>query len=555
MNKKIDFEKLKSQAAEIRSMIIQRASVDSGHLASPLGAVEIIQAILEVFDFKKDKVVFDVGHQAHAYKILTGRKNRYFTMSKKNGLRAYPDIYESSFDFYGVGHTSTSVSAALGYAHRHPEYKSIAVLGDGSLTGGEAFEALNHAGQLQSNILVIYNDNGMSLGENVGALHDKQNLKNFAESLNFEYIGIVDGHDTEKIISVLEVIKKKKNPVFLHVTTTKGKGYKPAQLDPSSFHWPAPFDIATGKSIRLSSGDNWFKHSFKKGIEYIKKYKKVYFTTPAFIGWGLSEIHKLYPEKVIDTGISEQHCVTFSSALALNGNKVFCYISSNFLSRAFDQIIDVCLQRIPMVFVITFPGISDGGYTHQGIYTFPMLNMLPEAVIIHPVSLREYDRLLDIAISSKKTVFIQTPEENIDIQSFTGSMTSIKNGAKLTILPLGNMMGKAIRVANQIGDVQVLYTPFIKPFDTKSLGRYVRKTKRLLILEDGFVRGGVGQGIIDDMRLHGIDFEYQILGVKDKFPEQGTLDDVYEHVGLDDKHIANCARNLIKKSIMRYEKK
>ena len=543
--KSIDYKKLAEEAKEIRDMIIKRASENSGHLASPLGVVELTQALLAVYDFNKDKIVFDVGHQAHAYKILTGRKDSYFSMSKKGGMRAYPDISESKYDFYNVGHTATSISAALGYSIDHSEYKSIAVVGDGSLTGGETFEGLNHAGELKTNILVIYNDNGMSLVENVGALHDKEKVKGFAESLGFEYIGIEDGHNTKKIVDTLTEIKKKSYPVFFHLRTVKGKGYEFAEKEPSRFHWPAPFDIKTGKPITTSSDDNWFLHNHKKGMEYLNKYNNLYFTTPALVGWGLSGIKKEFPNKVIDTGINEQHCVTFSSALALSGNKVLCYIPSTFLARAFDQVIDVCIQKIPMVFVITFTGIGDGGYSHQGIYTFPMLNMLPTATIMHPCGFDEFDRLLDEALLSKKTVFIQTPKENVKVKSTPASLIQLRKGKKLSILPLGNVFNKALALADKMGDVEVLYSPVIKPFDSKALAEHVKKTHKLLILEDSFVRSGIGEGLVRDLNELGVDFEYSILGVRDVFPEQGSMKDVYEYVGLDDKHIYEVARKLI----------
>jgi len=542
----IDYEGLKKQAAEIRRMIIKRASDDSGHCASPLGVVELTQAMLAVFDFKKDKIVFDVGHQAHAYKILTGRKGRYFTMSKKGGLRAYPDIHESDRDFYGVGHTATAVSAALGYSIDHPEYKSVAVVGDGSLTGGEVFEGLNHAGELQTNLLVIYNDNGMSLTENVGALHDKSRVAHLAASFGFEYIRLEDGHDTKKLVGVLHDIKKKKNPVFLHLSTIKGKGYGPAEKNPSLFHWPPPFVIETGKPKSNSTGDTWFAHSTKKALEYIKEDKNAYFVTPAFVGWGLSAVKKKHPGRVIDTGISEQHCVTFASALALNGNRVFCYIAATFLPRAFDQIIDVCVQNIPMVFVLYFSGIGDGGYTHQATYTFPMLSMLPNATIMHACSLDEYDRLLDIARTIKGPVFLQTPEENIPVKA-TGSLTAVSGGDKLSVLPIGNMMGKALALSRRMPGTEVLYAPVLKPFDIKELAKRLDKTKKLLILEDGFVRGGIGEGIVHELHKAGAKFDYRILGVGDMFPEQGSMEDVYEYVGLDDAGIERAASELIKK--------
>ena len=261
---KIDIKRLEKEAEQLRKMIIERAAIDSGHLASPLGVVELTQALISVFNFNKDKIVFDVGHQAHAYKILTGRKDSFFSMSKKGGMRAYPDIGESKYDFYGVGHSATSVSAALGYSIGHQEYKSIAVVGDGSMTGGEVFEGLNQAGQLKTNLLVIYNENGMSISKNVGALDKMTELKKFAESLSFEYVGVIDGHDTKKLIEILKKIKQKKYPVFLHIKTIKGKGYKPAEKDPESFHWVSPFDVETGDLGQTDVDDNWFKHNFKK---------------------------------------------------------------------------------------------------------------------------------------------------------------------------------------------------------------------------------------------------------------------------------------------------
>lgn len=545
--KTLNYPELKKQAQEIRDMIIQRASENSGHLASPLGVVELTQALLAVFNFKEDKIVFDVGHQAHAYKILTGRKDSYFSMSKKGGMRAYPDISESEYDFYNVGHTSTSISAALGYSIDHPEYKSIAVVGDGSLTGGETFEGLNHAGSLKTNLLVIYNDNGMSLVENVGALHNKKNVKGFAESLEFEYMYLEDGHNTQQLVETLTRIKNTKHPIFLHVMTVKGKGYSHAEKDPSRFHWPAPFVVSTGSARNTSNDDNWFAHNYKKGIEYLKKYDNVYFTTPALVGWGLGGIKKEFPNRVIDTGINEQHCVTFSSALALNGNRVLSYIPSIFLARAFDQIIDVCIQKVPMVFVLSFPGIGDGGYSHQGIYTFPMLNMLPTATIIHPCGFDEFDRLLDNAVNAKKTIFIQTPKENIQVKPFNTPVIQLKQGTKLTILPLGNLFNKALTVAEKLGDTEVLYAPVIKPFDSKALAPFVAKTKKLLILEDSFVRSGIGEGIVRDLHELGVSFDYSLMGVRDVFPEQGSMSDVYEYVGLADESIYQVANKLVNK--------
>ena len=287
--------------------------------------------------------------------------------------------------------------------------------------------------------------------------------------------------------------------------------------------------------------------TLKSGTRLVNKYDNVYFVSPAYISWGLSELKNKFPNRVLDVGIAEQHCVTFSSAMALNNNNVFCYLAGWFLPRAVDQIIDVCIQKISMVFVIYFGGIADMGYTHQGIYTFPILNMLPNVTIMQPCGFDEYDRMIDEAVKITGPVFIQTPEENIKVNKKDNSISQIKTGGKLSILPLGNMMGKALRIADMIDDIEVLYAPIIKPFDTKLLKKYVSKTGKLLILEDGLIRSGLGEDIVIDLQKQGLDFEYKIMGVEDKFPEQGNLDEVYEYLGLDNDTIIKEAKKLIGK--------
>ena len=542
----MNIEKLKTQAKEIREMIIKKASNDGGHLASPLGVVEITQALVNVFDFTKDKIVFDVGHQAHAYKILTDRKERYFTMGKKNGIADYPDIHESEYDYYGVGHSATAVSAALAYSINSGDGKVVAFIGDGSLTGGECFEALNQVAEHDTDLLVIYNDNQKSIYDNVGSLSESNNLKKFSESLGFTYIGIKDGHDILELIDKLKWTKSQRKPIFLHISTIKGKGYKYAEKNPEKFHWTMPFNVNTGEFIGTDGDDTLEKRNYKKAKEYINKFKKVYFTTPSFPEAGLDIIKQEFPKKVIDTGMAEQHAVTFSSALALDGGKVFSFLCSYFLPRAIDQIIDVALHKINMVFILSLSGIAPSGPTHQGIYTFGILNMLPNIELYNPCNLEEYDRLLDIAVEKPKPIFIQSLGENIDFKfsDEKKDIYEILKGGKVTILPLGNMLQKAINISKKIDGASVLYAPILIPFNTELLSKYIKKSKKLIIIEDGFIKSGIGQHIVHELNQLNIDFKYEIFGIKDKFPIQGTMDEIFEDNKMTDDDIIEAIKQI-----------
>ncbi len=534
---------LKTEAQNLRQIILKKMSKDGGHVSSPLGTIEIIQALLNVFDFTKDKIVFDVGHQMHAYKILTDRAGLFHTMDLKGGIGEYGNIHESPFDFYTGGHSGTAISAALGYSINHSEYKSIALIGDGSITGGQPFEALNQAGDIHSNILVIYNDNDYSVTENTGYLHSAKRLKEFSQSLGFEYIGAVDGHSTEVLIATLSDIKQKKCPVFLHIKTTKGKGYRPAEKDPVTFHWVEPFNLSTGqlKTVR----ENIFgKFIINKTHRLVEKYGELYLVSPASArSSGLNELKEIYPNYVFDTGMSEQHCVTFSASIALNKNKVICFIPATFLPRALDQIIDVCLLKISVVFVLLNPGIGATGPTHQGVYTFPLLNILPNVKLYNPSSLDEFDRLLDMTLEKAGPVFIQKPGENVRLVT-SGDMVEMRQGKRLSVISLGNTLVQSLRLANTIGDIQVLHARKIIPIDINTLYSYVRRTKRVLILEDGLINSGVGQHIVAQLSEKG-QFSFKVLGIGGRFPQIGTLQEVYEDIGLDDKAITSAAIKLI----------
>ena len=439
-----------------------------------------------------------------------------------------------------------SISAALGYAVNHKEYKSIAFIGDGSMTGGQPYEALNHAGELQPNMLVIYNDNDYSITENTGALHSKKRLQKFSESLGFEYVGIVDGHDLGELTETLLEIREKKYPVFLHIKTIKGKGYAFAENDPVGFHSLEPFDVATGKLKKPKI--NPFKDLIiRKAHELEKKYNgNLYLTSPAAArSSGLKELKTIYPHNVFDTGMSEQHCVTFSAASALNGNKVICFIPAIFLPRALDQIIDVCLLNVPIVFVLLNPGIGATGPTHQGVYTFPMLNMLPNVELYNPANLEEFSSLLDKSLEKQSPVFIQKPAENISTH-IGEDVVRVCDGNRLTVLSVGSMLGTALALAEKLEGVQVIHIAKVKPVDIKKIAVYVAKTQRLLILEDGCVSSGLGQHIVSNLVKEGVTpAAHEILGIKDKYPQLGTINEIYEDVGLGDDAILKAANDLL----------
>ncbi|WP_327066389.1 1-deoxy-D-xylulose-5-phosphate synthase N-terminal domain-containing protein [Kitasatospora sp. NBC_01302] len=536
---------LVTEAADMRKLIIEKMSVDGGHVGSPLAVIELIQALVEVFDFPKDKIVFDGAHQMHAYKLLTDRAEAFATMDHRGGIGEYADIHESPYDFYIGGRIGISISAALGYAVNHPEYKSIALLGDGSMTAGQPYEALNHAGALASNLLVIYNDNDFAVTETVGYLHTHNTVREFSESLGFDYVGAVDGHDTQQLIELLDDIKQRKHPVFLHVKTVKGKGYEPALRDPVTFHWLDPFDLETG-ALKKKPVNKFRDLILKKAPELAEKHGEVYWVSPAAArSTGLKELKKIYPDHVFDTGINEQHCVTFSAGLALNGNKVICFVPATFFPRALDQITDACMLRVPMVFVLPGSGISAQGQTLQGIYTLPILNAIPHATLYHPSSLADFDRLLDRALEHEHNgpVFLHKPGEDIEAGVTESGVVEVRDGGKLSVISIGNTLGKAVRLADALGDVQVLHIQKVAPVDLDALQRAMGDSSRMLILEDGFVRSGIGQHIVASL-LHK-PMRYEILGVRDRFPGIGTLDEVFEDIGFDDAAVLAAAQQLM----------
>jgi len=543
VRKKKTTSELKSQGQQLRRAILEKTAKDGGHVSSPLGAIEIIQALMNVFDFTQDKITFDTGHQMHAYKLLTGRTAAFATMDKHGGIGEYANIHESPYDFFTGGHCGTAISAALGYAVNHPEYKSIAFIGDGAMTGGQPYEALNQAGALGSNLLIVYNDNDYSVTENTGFLHAKKRLKKFSQSLGFEYIGVLDGHNTRALIRALRAIKIKKHPIFLHIKTLKGKGYQPAEDNPSGFHLVEPFELKNG-TLRPPK-DRRFTNAVIKIAHKLKaRYPQLHMVSPAAAhSSGLLELKEHYPNHVFDTGINEQHCVTFSAGLALNKNKVICFIPATFLPRALDQIIDICLLKVPMVFVLLKPGIAATGPTHQGIYTFPLLNMLPNAQLYNPANLTEFEDLLTSAIDGDGPIFIQKPKEDIKLPS-GDNIVEVRDGKRLTVISLGNTLSKALKLSEKVDGVRIVQVKKMVPLNMRELIAQMRKTKALLVLEDGLVKSGIGQHIVSRLAKT-MPLAHDILGVDDIFPGIGTLDEVYQDIGLSDEHVLAVAKRLI----------
>lgn len=559
MNKESTAITYEDKAKEIRELIIQRAAKFGGPFASNLGAVEIIIALCEVFDFKKDKIVFDIGQQYQAYKILTGRKNLFFEIGKKGGLSRYPDINESPYDHFTTGHSGTSVSAALGYAVNNTGNKSIAFVGDGALTSGEVFEGLNHAGAIQANLLVILNQNDWSIDKNVGALADGSTMKKFAESLKFEYRGIFDGHNTQLLVEEMKKVKNTSHPVFMHIRTIKGKGYKPAEKDPATFHHLYfPFNRETGEID--TNLDEWLKDALRlvntyseKCVKYIEKYKNIYFTTPAYLWGGLRSVKKDFPEHVIDTGICEQHCMTFSSALRLAGSKVIMSMASFFIARCYDQIFDLCIQKIPLIVFICLPGVRPSNCaTHQALFDMSAFRTLPNMTLLHPKGVDEYGEMLDWAVENAQgPVFIHAATEDCIYGDTApieyGKAVIALEGKNLTVVPIGSMFKSAffLRDNTPRNSTEIFNPRFLIPFDYESLIQSVNKTKRLLIIEDGIKSGGIGEGILAHLKENNIECKAKLLTPPSKFIENLTWQEVFEGSGMTNDKILKAALQLL----------
>jgi 1-deoxy-D-xylulose-5-phosphate synthase len=596
-------------AGEIRELILDTVSVTGGHLASSLGAVEIAIALHYVFDAPCDKIIWDVGHQSYAHKILTGRKVSFKTLRQLDGISGFPKPSESPFDSFGTGHSSTSISAGLGIAAardlKGERYKVISVIGDGSMTAGLAFEGLNQAGHLKKDFIVLLNDNEMSISKNVGALSSflsrkitgpfatrvKKEIENFIKSiprigdglvsfvkkaedslitlltpgmlfegLGFHYVGPIDGHDTNSLVRTLEDIKHLDRPVLVHVLTKKGKGYGPAEKEPSRFHGVGAFDKATGKP-RGPSRPTYTNVFSSTLLELAGMDKRIVAITAAMPdGTGLNKFAERYPDRFFDVGIAEQHAITFAAGLVKEGFVPVTAIYSTFLQRAYDEVLhDVCLQKLPIVIAMDRAGIVGAdGPTHHGLFDLSYLRHMPGMVLAAPRDEAELRHLLFSAVNYKRPTAIRYPRGECTGKDTTvpfehippGKAEVLSEGGELAILALGTMVDPALEAAQRLEEVNigacVVNARFVKPLDEGLILELARTTGRLLTVEENSLQGGFGSAVLELLGEHKVSCEVKRLGVADTFVEHGTQAELRSGLGLDADGIEKAARALVK---------
>lgn len=609
--KKLKIFELQKLSSEIRNLIISTVSKTGGHLASNLGVVELTLALHRVFESPKDKIIWDVGHQVYTHKIITGRKDKFQTLRQHNGLSGFPKREESEHDQFNTGHASTAISAALGMAKardlKKEKYKVIAVVGDGALTGGMAFEGLNQAGALKSDLIIVLNDNKMSISKNVGALsfylnkllslslYDKvrrktrelvknlpwigaqalkaaermeEGLKSFLtaglffEELGFRYFGPIDGHNLSELCETLKNIKNFHGPILLHVITKKGKGYKFAEDDATKFHSASTFNIHDGKWEKKSGKPTYTEVFADTLVKLASDNRKIVGITAAMPdGTGLSRFAKAFPNRFFDVGIAEQHAVTFAAGLATQGFRPYVAIYSTFLQRAYDQIIhDVALQKLPVIFMLDRGGIvGDDGPTHHGNFDLSYLRLIPNLVICTPKDENELQSMIKTAESYISGPFVcRYPRgEGVGVRlDFEPKTLSVGHGEKiiegkdLYIIACGSMVYPSIFAAkklNQEGlNVGVINARFIKPLDSELICEASRYGK-ILTVEENAMLGGFGSAVIEVLEKNKIkNVKVERLGIPDKFIDHGKPDILKKEIGLDEEGIYRKVREMLK---------
>lgn len=597
--KNADDEEIVHLASEIRRFLIENVSKTGGHLASNLGVVELTLAIHSVFDSPKDRIIWDVGHQAYVHKILTGRKHLFHTLRKYKGLSGFPKRCESEHDIFETGHSSTSISASLGIAKardlKGERYSVVSIIGDGALTGGMAFEALNHAGHTDTDLIVILNDNEMSISQNVGGLSKylnrlrtdpkyfkvkdeveyllnripavgkamyktagkaKDSLKYFFvpgvifEELGFTYLGPVNGHDIKELKLVLKRAKNIKGPVFIHAITKKGKGYKYAEKNPDKFHGIGAFEIESGKLIGDSKKNPSYSAVFGKTlVELAKADKRIVAITAAMVsGTGLNDFSAIYPERFFDVGIAEQHAVTFAAGLAVNGLKPVFTVYSTFLQRAYDQVIhDVCLQNLPVTFCIDRSGlVGNDGETHHGVFDLSFLLHIPNIIVMAPKDGFELTQMLKYAITLQQPVAIRYPRgESDDLTSISNDYNVeqmkaevLLQGKDICLIAIGKMVKISYEAAKRLRtkDIHctVVNARFAKPLDEDTIISSCLDVKNIITLEDNVIKGGFGSQILELFNKKGINNKnIKTLGLPDQFIEHGDTKELMRCYNLD----------------------
>ncbi len=606
--KNLNIFELTQLADEIRVFLIEKVSKTGGHLASNLGVVELTIALHYVFNAPIDKLIWDVSHQIYVHKIITGRKDKFNTLRQYKGLSGFSKPSESMYDTYIAGHSSTSLSLAAGTIVARDlnkeNYNVVSVIGDGALTGGMAFEALNNLGQLQKDVIVILNTNEMSIAENVGALSYylnriitgniyntiKQRMANVLkkvpqisntifkiknkiteaikativqgilfEELGFLYVGPDDGHNLKLLIQTLSRLKKiKGRPILYHIITKKGKGYNPAEHAPEKFHGVGKFEISTGASLKKNISPSYTEVFSKTLIQIAKQDNKILGITAAMPeGTGLNLFKQTFPDRFFDVGIAEQHAVTFAAALAKNGFKPAVAIYSTFLQRALDQIIhDVCIDSLPVKFFVDRAGIvGEDGETHQGAFDISYLKMVPNAVILSPADGEQFRDMIYTAMQyNKGPIFIRYPRYNIPESEINynrklkkikiGEFEILNQGKKIAVIATGLMVQKSIIALKKLKARKInpllINLMSIKPLNEKKLAEVLKGMKKIIIAEENSVLGGIGESVIRILNKYGIGKDIEIIGIPDKFIVQGNADILRKEYKFDEKAIYNA---------------
>ena len=563
--RQLDVHQLPQLAQELRDFIIDVVSVKEGHLGASLGVVELTIALHYVFDTPNDCLIWDVGHQAYGHKIVTGRRDNFHTNRQLHGISGFPKRSESEYDAFGVGHSSTSISAALGMAiaanlKGDIERQHIAVIGDASIASGMAFEGLNHAGVTDANLLVILNDNAIGIDPSVGALKNyltsvkegknpRQN--NMIKSLNFDYSGPIDGHDIQAVIQELERLKKVKGPKFLHIITTKGKGLQQAEENQVQYHAPGKFDANTGNIIPKSEDNLPPKYQDVFGetiLDLAQKNENIIGITPAMpTGSSLKLMMDAFPKRAFDVGIAEQHAVTLAAGMATQGMIVFCNIYSTFLQRAYDQVIhDVALQNLPVIFCLDRAGlVGEDGATHHGVFDLAYLRCIPNLIVYSPRNEVELQNILYTAqLGLDHPIAIRYPRgrgQNSHWKSAyqtiaIGQGHCIKEGTKVAVVSngtIGNNVTQALENLQNPSAIAHFDFPFVKPLDEALLHTIFSKFEMVITIEDGVVCGGFGSAVLEFAAANNYHSKIQLLGVPDEFIEQGTILELQQYCKLD----------------------
>lgn len=608
--KELDREQLPQLAAELRQRIVDVVSVNGGHLGSSLGVVELTIALHRIFTTPQDKIVWDVGHQAYAHKLLTGRQERFPTLRQRDGISGFPKRSESEHDVFGAGHSSTSISAALGLAAAEGILESdnrvVSVIGDGALTAGMAFEALNHAGHLKQKMIVILNDNEMSISANVGALSSfmsrkmtsdafirfkkdtesllsqvpgigrdlvslakraEESFKSFMtpgmlfEGFGFDYFGPLDGHNVDELVTTLSNVSQIKGPVLLHVLTKKGKGFVPAEENPPAFHGVGPFDSSTGVVKKGSSTIPSYTSIFSNTLARLAREDKriVAITAAMAEGTGLKQFSQEFPERFFDVGIAEQHAITFAAGLACQGLRPVVTIYSTFMQRGYDQVVhDVCLQGLPVTFAMDRAGlVGADGPTHHGTFDLSFLRHIPGLTFAVPRDEEQFQRIIKTASISDGPFAYRYPRGNavgvemseniepIDI----GIAELLDEGQDGLIIALGPMVHEARAAISQLRadgiNLTLLDARFVKPLDTQQILELAARSPFVLTVEENALQGGFGSAVLELLSDHALSVPVVRMGIPDRFVGQGTQNELRDELGLNSQGIASKVKSLL----------